>query len=70
MKRGSRGQAVTGEMMAAALLLTLIYFAGIGVIHGAKWIYHETGAAVHHVFHRATHHPFGITPKSEKQDDK
>ncbi len=67
MKRNSRGQAVTGEMMAAALLLAVIYLAGVQLVHGVKWIGHEVGSAIHHVVHRAVKHPLGTTPKDEKK---
>ena len=67
MKRNSRGQALTGEMILAAITIAVVYFLAVQLVHGVKWIGHEVGSAVHHVLHRAVKHPLGIERKDEKK---
>lgn len=49
---------VSGPALAIVLAAALTYFAGVEVVHGAKWVGHQVkrgGAAVVHVLKKIPH---------------
>jgi hypothetical protein len=56
-----------GQVLLGAIFAACLYFMGLQVVHGVKWLGHEVGSAVHHVVHRAVHHPLGLPAKDEKK---